>query len=114
MERRRFPLTSLAGALAAPSAAGAQQVGKVYRIGLLEGPFPPIWDTRYLLPGALHSLGYVEGRQVSDSNCSREPCLASPAASGDGGRATFCVTGMAHSIASGSAWAAASKDSGDV
>ena len=44
MDRRRFLLTSLAGALAAPSAARAQQVGEVYRIGLLEGRFPPISD----------------------------------------------------------------------
>jgi hypothetical protein len=32
MDRRRFLLTSLAGALAAPFAAGAQQPGKVYRM----------------------------------------------------------------------------------
>ena len=36
MDRRRFLLTSLAGAVAAPLAAGAQQAGKVYRIGMLE------------------------------------------------------------------------------
>ena len=35
MDRRRFLLTSLAGVLAAPLAAGAQQSGKVYRIGVL-------------------------------------------------------------------------------
>jgi hypothetical protein len=34
MDRRRFLLTSLAGALAAPLAAGAQQAGTVYRVGL--------------------------------------------------------------------------------
>ena len=34
MDRRRFLLTALAGALAAPLAAAAQQVGKVYRVGL--------------------------------------------------------------------------------
>ena len=33
MDRRRFLLTSLAGALAAPLAAEAQPAGKVYRIG---------------------------------------------------------------------------------
>jgi hypothetical protein len=32
MDRRRFLLTSLAGSLAAPFAAGAQQPGKVYRM----------------------------------------------------------------------------------
>ena len=35
MDRRRFLLTSLAGALAGPLAAGAQPVGKVWRVGLL-------------------------------------------------------------------------------
>jgi hypothetical protein len=35
MDRRRFLLTSLAGALAAPRAAGAQQAGRVARVGLL-------------------------------------------------------------------------------
>ena len=33
MDRRRFLLTSLAGALAAPLAAEAQQGGKVARLG---------------------------------------------------------------------------------
>jgi hypothetical protein len=37
MDRRRFLLTSLAGALAAPLEAVAQHQGKVYKIGLL-GP----------------------------------------------------------------------------
>ena len=35
MDRRRFLLTSLAGALAAPLAAEAQHPGKIYRIGIL-------------------------------------------------------------------------------
>ena len=35
MDRRRFLLTSLAGALAAPLAAEAQQAGKVYQVGLV-------------------------------------------------------------------------------
>jgi hypothetical protein len=34
MERRRFLVASLSGALAAPLAAEAQQAGKMYRIGL--------------------------------------------------------------------------------
>jgi putative ABC transport system substrate-binding protein len=41
VDRRRFLLTSLAGALAAPLAAEAQQAAKVYRIGLLGAPRPP-------------------------------------------------------------------------
>jgi hypothetical protein len=35
MDRRRFLLTSLAGALAVPLVAEAQQAGKTYRVGLL-------------------------------------------------------------------------------
>jgi hypothetical protein len=41
-DRRRFLLNSLAGVLAAPLAAGAQQAGKVWRLGVLSpGPSPP-------------------------------------------------------------------------
>ena len=64
MDRRRFLLTSLAGALAAPIDAGAQQAGKVYRIGFLPFsacPAPP-YDSD--LRSALRILGYVEGRNV--------------------------------------------------
>jgi putative tryptophan/tyrosine transport system substrate-binding protein len=64
MERRTF-LAMLTGSfLAAPLAAEAQREGRVYRIGLLEGPFPPIREARSLMGGALHSLGYVEGRNA--------------------------------------------------
>jgi hypothetical protein len=35
VDRRRFLLTSVAGALAVPFAAGAQQAGKVWRIAYL-------------------------------------------------------------------------------
>jgi hypothetical protein len=35
MDRRRFLLTSLAGALVAPLAVGAQPSSKVWRIGIL-------------------------------------------------------------------------------
>ncbi len=41
MDRRRFLLTSLAGAVAAPLAVGAQQVGKIYRIGYLAAVYAP-------------------------------------------------------------------------
>ena len=41
VDRRRFLLTSLMGAVAAPIRAGAQQAGKIYRIGVLrEGSDP--------------------------------------------------------------------------
>jgi putative ABC transport system substrate-binding protein len=61
MDRRRFLLASLAGALAVPFAAGAQQAVKVHRIGWLstEGrPDPFVEGFREGLRG----LGYVEGQ----------------------------------------------------
>jgi putative ABC transport system substrate-binding protein len=62
MDRRRFLVTSLAGALAAPLAAEAQQTGKIARIGFLSlssGPTP----TMDLSPG-LRELGWVEGQNI--------------------------------------------------
>jgi putative ABC transport system substrate-binding protein len=59
MDRRRFLLTSLAGALAAPLAAEAQQQGKVWRIGLIRGSAPPPAEIEALRQG-LRDLGYVE------------------------------------------------------
>jgi hypothetical protein len=60
MDRRRFLLTSLAGALAGPLAAGAQQPGKVYRIvGLWTNPSPQMED---VLWQGLRELGWVEGQ----------------------------------------------------
>ena len=67
MDRRRFLLTSLAGALAAPHAAEAQQTGKVYRIGFLSPagrPSPRVRPLRTVSPKALHDLGYVEGQNL--------------------------------------------------
>ena len=61
MDRCRFLLTSLAGALAAPLAAEAQQLPKVPRIGVLGaqslGPGP---DDAFR--DGLRQFGYVEGR----------------------------------------------------
>jgi putative tryptophan/tyrosine transport system substrate-binding protein len=65
MDRRRFLLTSLAGALAAPLAAGAQQAGKVYRIGWLSGsPYAgsPLWAA---FIGGMQERGWVEGRNFT-------------------------------------------------
>ena len=62
VDRHRFLLTSLAGALAAPLAAEAQQAGKVYRIGLLWNTPNPEMDA-VLLQG-LRELGWVEGRNI--------------------------------------------------
>jgi putative ABC transport system substrate-binding protein len=68
MDRRRFLLTSLAGTLAGPLAAGAARSERMYRIGILanipladpEGA--PLWGA--FLQG-LQPLGYTEGRNVT-------------------------------------------------
>ena len=62
MDRRHF-LTSLAGALAGPLGAGAQQAGKVYRIGFLVMARNPGVETAF--PRGLAELGYREGQDIS-------------------------------------------------
>jgi ABC-type uncharacterized transport system substrate-binding protein len=66
VDRRRFLLTSLAGALAAPLAAGAQQAGKVPRIAYVgSSPFTP--QNRSVLDAflqGLRELGWVEGQNI--------------------------------------------------
>ena len=83
MDRRRFLLTSLAGVLAAPLVAGAQQAGKVWRIGLLDYASDPASSSRWTaLRDRLRELGYVEGQNVifdsrwSDAQKDRLPGLA--------------------------------------
>ena len=61
MDRRRFLLTSLAGALAAPLAAEAQQAGKVLRIGFLGTYAGPSLDA---FRQVLRELGWVEGQNI--------------------------------------------------
>jgi len=62
MDRRRFLLTSLAGALAAPLAAEAQEAGKIARIGMLvSSPSEPFLES---FKQGLRELGYVEGRNI--------------------------------------------------
>jgi putative ABC transport system substrate-binding protein len=61
MDRRRFLLTSLAGALAGPLAAGAQ-AGKIYRIGVLANVSGGAWGA--FIQG-LRDLGYVEGQNIT-------------------------------------------------
>jgi putative ABC transport system substrate-binding protein len=88
MDRRRFLLTSLAGALAAPLAAGAQagsiaqEAGGTFRIG-----FVGVYDAGLAAPGLqryqrrLRELGWVEGQNISttygwaDGEISRLPGL---------------------------------------
>jgi putative ABC transport system substrate-binding protein len=72
MDRRRFLLTSLAGALVAPLAADAQQVGKVYRVGLIFTTSPvsemaglePVHPSARAFVQGLRALGYVEGQNL--------------------------------------------------
>jgi putative tryptophan/tyrosine transport system substrate-binding protein len=65
MDRRRFLLTSLAGALAAPLAAGAQQGGKVHRIAFLGTGSGSTQAYRVdALRVGLRDLGYVEGKNI--------------------------------------------------
>jgi len=85
VDRRRFLLTSLVGALAMPRVAEAQQPGKVWRVGILSPggvPDPSVATTPNLLPRNLRELGYVEGgnliveRRFADGKIERLPGLA--------------------------------------
>jgi putative ABC transport system substrate-binding protein len=80
MDRRRFLLTSLAGALAAPCGVEAQLAGKVYRIGILSttsptsdlvGPQPRSQGVSALLSG-LRQHGYVYGEHFVTEPRGRE------------------------------------------
>jgi putative ABC transport system substrate-binding protein len=64
MDRRRFLLTSVAGALAAPLVAEAQRPGKVHRIGVLspDSPPPGLFEA---FQERLRELGYLEGTNVT-------------------------------------------------
>jgi putative ABC transport system substrate-binding protein len=80
MDRRRFLLTSLAGAFAAPLAAGAQPAGKVPRLGILSPGNVPRYDDAFRQ--GLRDLGYVEGQNIfveyraTEGDMSRAPQLA--------------------------------------
>jgi ABC-type uncharacterized transport system substrate-binding protein len=63
MDRRRFLLTSLAGALTGSLAAQAQQTGKVYRIGIFHvGDHSP--PGLQPLRDGLKAAGYEEGKNI--------------------------------------------------
>jgi ABC-type uncharacterized transport system substrate-binding protein len=65
MDRRRFLLTSLAGAVAAPLAAYAQPTGKVYRMGYLySGSATSSPRAPEAFRAELRELGWVEGRNI--------------------------------------------------
>ena len=84
MDRRTFIGGIAGGLLAAPLAAPAQQVGNVYRIGILE-TIPASQNAAKLdaLRKGLRDLGYVEGRNLiieyrsADGRAERFPDLAS-------------------------------------
>ena len=66
MERRTFMALVSGGLLTAPLMLEAQQVGKVYRLGVLTPgvrPSSPV-TTANLLPLILRDLGYVEGKNL--------------------------------------------------
>ena len=67
MERRKFMVVIAGGFLASPLAAGAQQAGKVYRIGVLDfgapDPARQAWWTAFRQQ--MRELGYVEGQNVT-------------------------------------------------
>jgi len=62
MDRRCFLLTSLAGALAAPLVAEAQQAAKIFRIGYLALNPNPHFQRAFRQ--GLRDIGYVEGRNL--------------------------------------------------
>jgi putative ABC transport system substrate-binding protein len=65
MDRRAFIGTLTGGLLAAPLAAEAQQVGRVWRIGFLGAATPSVWASRVeALRAGLRDLGYVEGKNI--------------------------------------------------
>jgi putative ABC transport system substrate-binding protein len=79
IDRRAF-LAGGAALLTAPLAAGAQQAGKVYRIGMLwNTPTPPMEE---VLRQGLRELGWIEGqnflfeRRYSEGRNDRHPALA--------------------------------------
>ena len=68
MNRRAF-LGAL-GLFAAPPAAGAQQAGKVYKVGTLfqVKPFTPEQIARHAFFNTLRKLGWIEGRDATFEN----------------------------------------------
>src|SRR5882762_9977945 len=64
MDRRRFLSTTVAGVLAAPHAAEAQQVGKRPRIGVLTDYFAEAPGPAEELRQGLRDLGWVEGQNI--------------------------------------------------
>jgi hypothetical protein len=64
MDRRRFLLTSLAGAVATPLAAETQQGGRLYSVGALTSAAGPSPTYGPIVSSALRDNGYQLGRNV--------------------------------------------------
>ena len=65
MDRRRFLLTSLAGALAAPLAVEAQQAGKIARVGVLsDAPREAKYISMPILIAQLQKFQFIEGQNL--------------------------------------------------
>jgi putative ABC transport system substrate-binding protein len=64
IQRRAFLASLAAGLLAAPRAAGAQQTGRVYRVGFRDSP-AVFADAIEAFRQGLLELGYVEGRNIA-------------------------------------------------
>jgi putative tryptophan/tyrosine transport system substrate-binding protein len=90
VDRRRFLLTLVGGAVAGPLAAEAQQAAKVYHVGLLSvGGSPTTWRVGYRpFIEAMRDLNYVEGRNLiirpafADGKAERLPALVTELLSG--------------------------------
>jgi putative tryptophan/tyrosine transport system substrate-binding protein len=90
MDRRRFLVASLAGALAAPLASEAQQLDKPTRIGILtpqsRQTSARLWDA---FRQGLRELGWEDGRNIvietrfADGRFERLPALAEELARAD-------------------------------
>ena len=65
LDRRRFLLTSLAGALTGPLAAEAQKTGTLPRIGVLTLSVGPSTPTFQAFRQGLRDQGYVEGQNIA-------------------------------------------------
>jgi hypothetical protein len=64
MDRRRFLLTSMAAAVAAPLAAEAQQTQRAARRGYLRPGSLPLNRVDEALKQGLQELGWVKGRNL--------------------------------------------------
>ncbi len=67
ISRRTFIVAVSSGVLLSPRTSGAQQVGKVYRLGILTPATPAATDrttVTVLIAELLRELGYIEGRNL--------------------------------------------------